>query len=185
MSKLKASVILTIAIATGAYIGVFLQPLANIHELEIGTGLILFALIFFLLVSLLASILWSDHIYEPTGVWSATALCLLVMSIVPDLGTLLCCLLIAGAIVSRVGKYDFLDGNGLVAAKRHINPDGSIGGWVAGTAHVDPDSYICKNSKIFENAQIRGQVHVFYSTISGDITINDGPRTIAFKILPE
>jgi len=32
--------------------------------------------------------------------------------------------------------FDFQDGNGPVPAHRHVNPDGSEGGWVAETAQV-------------------------------------------------
>ncbi len=35
-------------------------------------------------------------------------------------------------------KHDFKDGNESVPAHQHVNPDGSIGGWVAETAHVVP-----------------------------------------------
>ena len=38
--------------------------------------------------------------------------------------------------------YDFADGKGSVPAHRHINPDGSVGGWVADTATVADTVYI-------------------------------------------
>lgn len=50
--------------------------------------------------------------------------------------------------------FDFGDGNGEVSAHRHINPDGSIGGWVAETAFVEETAYIGKNAAIFGRAVV-------------------------------
>ena len=36
--------------------------------------------------------------------------------------------------MSDTNTFDFQDGNGPVPAHRHINPDGTTGGWVADTA---------------------------------------------------
>ena len=56
--------------------------------------------------------------------------------------------------------YDFEDGNGLVPAKRHVNPDGSEGGWVADTTHVAKTAYIGPEAVIFGSAQICGSAQV-------------------------
>lgn len=48
--------------------------------------------------------------------------------------------------------HDF--GYGPVPAHRHINPDGSEGGWVADTAKVDNTVHVGRNAKIYESAQV-------------------------------
>ena len=42
--------------------------------------------------------------------------------------------------------YDF--GSGPVPAHRHLNPDGSLGGWVADTATVAPTARIGENARV-------------------------------------
>jgi hypothetical protein len=51
-------------------------------------------------------------------------------------------------------KFDFGDSNGMVPAHRHINPDGSIGGWVADTAFVDSSVYIGFEALVYNKARI-------------------------------
>ncbi len=50
--------------------------------------------------------------------------------------------------------FDFGDGNGEVPAHRHINPDGSIGGWVADTAWVINESKVCVHAKVYGAAKV-------------------------------
>ena len=67
----------------------------------------------------------------------------------------------------KMEMHDFYDGNGPVPARRHINPNGSEGGWVAMTATVLPHVYIGKEAKVFgsacvyDDAQIHGRARVF------------------------
>jgi len=55
-------------------------------------------------------------------------------------------------------SYDF--GYGPVAAARHRNPDGTTGGWVALTAHADPETHVAESATIFDNARVFGESHV-------------------------
>ncbi|MCA9313477.1 hypothetical protein KDA08_04170 [Candidatus Saccharibacteria bacterium] len=57
--------------------------------------------------------------------------------------------------------FDFDDGNGPVPAKRHKNPDGSIGGWVANTAQVVPTAFVGKNAVVFGYAKVSGKARVY------------------------
>ena len=50
--------------------------------------------------------------------------------------------------------YDFNDGNGEVNAKRHINPNGSTGGWVSDSASVENSVHIGFNALVFGEARI-------------------------------
>lgn len=50
--------------------------------------------------------------------------------------------------------HDFGDKKGLVYAHRHVNPDGTLGGWVADTAAVDSDVYIGHLACVYGNAQV-------------------------------
>jgi carbonic anhydrase/acetyltransferase-like protein (isoleucine patch superfamily) len=63
-----------------------------------------------------------------------------------------------------VTTFDF--GSGLEPAYRHRNPDGSVGGWVAATATVNPDVYVGPHARIYGRAVITGSyvswnAHVF------------------------
>jgi carbonic anhydrase/acetyltransferase-like protein (isoleucine patch superfamily) len=50
--------------------------------------------------------------------------------------------------------HDF--GQGPVLARRHRNPDHSLGGWVADTAHADPESFVAEEAAVFGNARVFG-----------------------------
>jgi carbonic anhydrase/acetyltransferase-like protein (isoleucine patch superfamily) len=50
--------------------------------------------------------------------------------------------------------HDF--GHGAVLARRHRNPDRTLGGWVADTAHADPESYVAEGAVVFGNARVFG-----------------------------
>ncbi len=63
--------------------------------------------------------------------------------------------------------FDFGDGNGEVPAHRHINPNGSIGGWVANSANVEKtacieiEALVFGNSTILDNARIYDKAQIF------------------------
>ncbi|MGZ4708585.1 MAG: hypothetical protein ACXWBN_07590 [Acidimicrobiales bacterium] len=50
--------------------------------------------------------------------------------------------------------HDF--GHGAVLARRHRNPDRTLGGWVADTAHADPESFVAEDAVVFGNARVFG-----------------------------
>ena len=52
------------------------------------------------------------------------------------------------------------DGSGEVPARRHANPDGEIGGWVAETAEVSNSVFVGWDAAVFGNAQIAGNVEI-------------------------
>lgn len=62
--------------------------------------------------------------------------------------------------------FDFGDGNGPVPVHRHVNPGGSLGGWVADTAMVgtkawvEPDARVFGEARVFENALVGGSAQV-------------------------
>jgi|GEM_PF-1959231 len=66
-----------------------------------------------------------------------------------------------------ITTFDFGDGNGEVPAHQHINPAGSIGGWVANTANVEKtacievEALVFGNSNILDNARIYDKAQVF------------------------
>ena len=51
-------------------------------------------------------------------------------------------------------EFDF--GYGLVAAHRHKNPDGSIGGWVADTARVSGTAWVSGDAQVSGDARVYG-----------------------------
>src|SRR6185436_13203608 len=51
-----------------------------------------------------------------------------------------------------LARYDF--GDGPVPARQHRNPDGSLGGWVAETAHVDDSVFVGANATVSGNARV-------------------------------
>ena len=65
--------------------------------------------------------------------------------------------------------FDFQDGNGPVPAHRHVNPDGSEGGWVAETAWVYGDARVFGDAWVFCTARVYGTARVFGNAwVSGD-----------------
>jgi len=87
--------------------------------------------------------------------------------------------------VGRAGLTEFYNfGRGPVPAHRHINPDGSIGGWVAESASVSPGVTVGKDAqvankatvlhwaKVLDNAKVSGlaQVHG-ESEVSGNARV--------------
>lgn len=57
--------------------------------------------------------------------------------------------------------FDF--GRGPVRARRHVNPDGSEGGWVAATAKVDPGAYVGRDARVFGTASVRAPARILDS----------------------
>ena len=57
--------------------------------------------------------------------------------------------------------FDFKDRNGSVPAKRHVNPDGSEGGWVADTATVEASCHIGPEVQVFGTAWVSDNAKVF------------------------
>ena len=60
--------------------------------------------------------------------------------------------------------FDFEDGNGPVPAHRHMNPDGTEGGWVAATAKVDSTCYIGPFARVYGYAQVFGDAKISSGT---------------------
>lgn len=61
-----------------------------------------------------------------------------------------------------------------VPARRHINPDGSIGGWVADTAYVAPTAYVGPNARVCDYAQMSGYTRMNGNTrLSGYAQMHD------------
>ncbi len=68
--------------------------------------------------------------------------------------------------------HDFWDGNGLVRACRHRNPDGSRGGWVAKTAYVAETAYVGPFARVYENARVVDNARVEdYADVHGNAIV--------------
>ena len=75
--------------------------------------------------------------------------------------------------------YDFGDGRGPVAAHRHKNPDGSVGGWVADTAMVDDAAYIGPSAEVFGEAYVGSGARIFgHARVYDDAKVLD--RALVF-----
>jgi len=48
----------------------------------------------------------------------------------------------------EINTFDFSDGRGAISAHRHINPDGSIGGWVADCVVISVDAKVTIGEKV-------------------------------------
>lgn len=68
-----------------------------------------------------------------------------------------------------VQGFDF--GDGPVPARRHVNPDGTEGGWVAETAHVAPTAYVGPDAWVFGNARVHDE-----ATVCGDAMVYDNAQ---------
>lgn len=74
---------------------------------------------------------------------------------------------------SPLEEFDF--GSGPTAARRHVNPDGSTGGWVAETADVEPGCTVAPDAVVFGNARVFGNSFVLGSAIVCDYArVKDG-----------
>ena len=66
--------------------------------------------------------------------------------------------------------HKFRNSDKEVPARRHSNPSGTVGGWVADSAHVDSGAYVDWD------AEVSGHAHVFdgaqvYGDVGGDVII--------------
>jgi len=69
-------------------------------------------------------------------------------------------------------RHDF--GDGLVAARQHRNPDGSLGGWVADTAHVDDTVFVGAAATVSGNARVFGVVIIAdTAAVRGNARVDD------------
>ncbi len=82
-------------------------------------------------------------------------------------------------VAARTTRQSFDFGDGLVRAARHGNPDGSAGGWVADTAHVDATAYLAPDSRVFGNARVFGDAQVLDAAMVFDnAKVGDGARVM-------
>lgn len=65
--------------------------------------------------------------------------------------------------------FDF--GAGPVPAHRHVNPDGSLGGWVADTAEVNDTAYVGLDARVSGNAQVLDRAIVAGTARVGDSAV--------------
>jgi len=54
--------------------------------------------------------------------------------------------------------FDF--GSGERGARRHKNPDGTLGGWVADSALVEPTAYVERDALVFNEAKVLDQARI-------------------------
>lgn len=59
-----------------------------------------------------------------------------------------------------MSMFDFQDNNGPIPARRHTNPDGSTGGWVAESATVAATATVTEHAVVFGNSRVIGQACV-------------------------
>ena len=59
-----------------------------------------------------------------------------------------------------VEDIDFRDGNGPQPTRRHTNPDGSLGGWVAESATVEPGVQLHQDARVYGRARIESGAEV-------------------------
>jgi len=90
----------------------------------------------------------------------------------------------------KFGKHKFMNGTEGYG-RQHLNPDGTVGGWVAETALVDDTCYIGPKAEVYEYAQVHGNAKVLgeteirgFAQVRGDATI-DGFSTITDEVLVE
>ena len=65
----------------------------------------------------------------------------------------------------KPSTFDFDDGRGAVPAHQHINPDGSIGGWVADNVEFSADAKVIINAKVFFSGYFK--TYVYSGTFEG------------------
>ena len=84
---------------------------------------------------------------------------------------------VGAARIDAASTFDFGDGNGAVAARRHVNPDGTEGGWVAETAHVAETATVTSGATVRGCAQVRDYARVTDSArVSGDALVCDNAQ---------
>ena len=62
-----------------------------------------------------------------------------------------------------------------VGAQRHVNPDGSVGGWVAENAAVDPTAVIESGALVMPHAKVGAGVRV-----ENGMIVDEGVSLLAF-----
>jgi len=80
-----------------------------------------------------------------------------------------------GELRQRVLARRYVDCfRGKPAARQHVNPDGSLGGYVADTAHVDATSYVHPYAFICDTAQVLGNSSIRqWSIVKNKFVIKD------------
>ena len=88
--------------------------------------------------------------------------------------------------------FNFQDGNGFVPAHRHINSDGSPGGWVAETAFVEPKCHIGYYARVYGNAYVTENACVYHRAqiygncvISGNAKVFDNAQVYDHALIYE
>ena len=72
------------------------------------------------------------------------------------------------------GQFKFCLDQDEVPAHRHINPDGSLGGWVAETAYVDVSAYVDETATVYDTARVIGASIIEpFAKVCDDEVIND------------
>ncbi len=65
-------------------------------------------------------------------------------------------------------------GNGHVLARRHVNPDGTAGGWVADTAYVAPSVFLGFEACVFEFARVLDNAIVYgHAKVFGNACVKE------------
>ena len=68
--------------------------------------------------------------------------------------------------------HDF--GDGAVSAARHLNADGSVGGWVARSAHVEESATVDHHAEVFGNARVFGDAQILdYARVADNARVYD------------
>lgn len=86
--------------------------------------------------------------------------------------------------------HDF--GHGAVLARRHRNPDRTLGGWVADTAHTDADAFVAEEAAVFGNARVFGPCLILgrarvmdFARVSGGSVIADDSEVSGSAIVTD
>jgi len=86
--------------------------------------------------------------------------------------------------VTSETTYDFGDGYGAVPAHRHVNPDGTIGGWVADTAAVSPTATVGVDARVYDNAIVCGNARVYEnSCVSTNAHVSDNAHVSGYAVV--
>jgi NDP-sugar pyrophosphorylase family protein len=81
---------------------------------------------------------------------------------------------IFGLAHTKSSTMVFASEQGKVEAHRHVNPDGSVGGWVAKTATVSPTATIAFDAAVYGTAVVSGSARVLdKATVSGSAVVTD------------
>jgi hypothetical protein len=75
-------------------------------------------------------------------------------------------------------EWHEFDVEGRVRARPHVNPDGSLGGWVANTAHVDPSAFLAPEACVFGRGGVEGSARLLDTS-----SVRDTARVRASAVL--